>query len=247
MKQDEDTYFIRGPRILHKRFEIDPNEFQYWNLSYSQQGEDLILRSMLKQKLRSGVPGVYVDLGSHDCRYGSNTYLFYRYGWRGICVEVNPLFVSQYRELRPRDIFVNAAVGEAGTGYWAEHKVSAASNRVGTSRDAFGPDFNEPVTLAFLPLTEIFDRHLAPGVKIDFMSIDVEGNELSTLRSNDWTRHRPGIIVIEDNGMDATNLYASAPLAYLRDQNYVVVGAVNPNIILEDRGIYCPAGSSPEQ
>lgn len=233
----EFQYFKRGPRILNQHFTIDPNEFVLWNLSYSMHGEDLMLRSMLKGELKSGLAGFYVDVGSHDCRYGSNSYLFYRYGWRGVCVEPNPKYASQYPVIRPRDVFLNAAVGEEGPGYWARFKISDAASRVGRSREEFGPDYDEPIKLSFLPLKTIFDQHVPPGTAIDFMNLDVEGNELSALKSNDWNQYRPKIIMVEVNNLDsipidASNFNLSEPLSYLRGVGYRVVSVAFPNAIL---------------
>lgn len=120
--------FVLEPRILHPNFALNPNESKSWSLSYNNQGEDLILRSLFKSRLRAGETGFYADIGSWDPRMGNNTYLFYLYGWEGICIEPNPAFADAYSEVRPRGAFINSAVGEVGKGYWAEAgKHSAAS------------------------------------------------------------------------------------------------------------------------
>jgi hypothetical protein len=232
MKQNEDTYFKRGLRILNKNFVIDPNEFPLWNLSYSMQGEDLVVRALLKGELKAGKIGFYVDLGAYTSRYGSNTYLFYQYGWRGICVEPNPAAALDHMKVRPRDIFVSAAVGEAGPGYWAQDKRNPASSHCSKSRDDIGPGCREPMEIFFVPLKTIFDDYLPPQTQIDLMSIDVEEGEMSALRSNDWMRYRPRIIIIEVNDLKVANLDASPTLAYLRDLEYEVVAALPQNVIL---------------
>lgn len=233
MNQADDTLFKPGPRILNPHFVIDPAEFPLWNLSYSMFGEDLILRVLLKGKLKSGVPGFYADFGCYDARYGNNSYLFYRYGWRGVCVEANPdpLFKSQYATYRPRDVFINAAVGEAGSGFWSKAP-NAPGSRIAMSRDAFGPEDGEPIPLKFLPLSRIFERCLPPGMEIEFMSMDVEGGEMSALRSNDWRRYRPKIILIEVNNLDVMNINKSEVMTYLQGQGYKVEGVMFPNALL---------------
>src|SRR4051812_41063504 len=56
--------------------------------SYAQQGEDLAVASIF------GLLGVgrptYLDVGAGDPVEGSNTYLFYERGCRGVLVEPNP-------------------------------------------------------------------------------------------------------------------------------------------------------------
>src|SRR5690348_6806843 len=74
--------------------------------SYSQQGEDLILRILFSHVDR----GFFVDVGAFEPRQFSNTYFFYRRGWRGINIDATPGTVSAFNKLRPRDINVEAAV-----------------------------------------------------------------------------------------------------------------------------------------
>jgi len=52
----------------------------YATKSYSQKGEDIILRRILGEK----EVGFYIDIGAHHPKRFSNTYLFYKKGWRGI-------------------------------------------------------------------------------------------------------------------------------------------------------------------
>ncbi|MDX2143888.1 MAG: FkbM family methyltransferase [Rhodospirillaceae bacterium] len=231
MAQNELSFFRKGPRILNDHFTLDPNEFLYWNLSYSMQGEDLVLRSMLKGKLKAGEIGFYVDLGSYDCRYGSNSYLFYRYGWRGICVDVNPGIVSHYSKIRPRDVFVSAAVGEAGKGYFIKAAMEASSRVVRAQEEITSSD-GEIIEVSFLPLDVLFNQHVPPGVEIDFMNIDIEGGELSALKSNNWSRYRPKIIMIEVNDLDMDNFWSAEVLRYLRDLGYKTVGVMFPNVVM---------------
>jgi len=224
--------FQRGPRLLHDNFQIDPSEFYLWNLSYSMFGEDLILRGLLKADLRSGRPGFYLDIGACDPRYGSNSYLFYRYGWRGICVEANAQLGPLFHKWRPRDVFVGAVVGKAGKGYFATGEVYAASSRVGLTRDEFGPGFQAAVEVDFTPLKTILDQHVPKDAQIDFMSMDIEDSELSALQSNDWSLYRPKIILIETHNINAENIHESAALNFLKEQGYIIEGIVSGNALL---------------
>ena len=55
------------------------------NYSYSQEGEDMILKeSYLKIKV------VFIDVGAHHPKRFSNTYLLYRKGWKGINIDALP-------------------------------------------------------------------------------------------------------------------------------------------------------------
>ncbi len=219
-------------RILSPSFEVDAGEIPMWNPSYSMFGEDLILRGLLKSHLRSGKPGFFVDIGACDPRYGNNSYLFYKYGWRGICVDVDARLAMMFTAWRPRDVFIAGAVGSAGKGYFAASTQYPALNRIGMTPDEFGEGYKPAVPIDFLPLKTIFDQHVPAGTQIDFMSMDIEDSELSALKSNDWSKYKPRIIIIETHNINASNIHESAVLNYLKDLGYIVEGIVSGNALL---------------
>src|SRR5271163_3018688 len=76
--------------------------------SWSQFGEDLIVSNIVGLERTDGF---YVDVGCfHPVRY-SNSYVFYRRGWRGLCIDPSPICSRFWKLERPRDIVVNEAVG----------------------------------------------------------------------------------------------------------------------------------------
>ena len=79
-----------------------------------------------------------------------------------------------------------------------------------------------------LPLAEVLERHLPPGQYIDFMSVDVEGHDLSVLESNDWSRFRPKIVVVED---EQTEAESSDIVRFMKSQGYEVCAQ---NVIILD-------------
>jgi hypothetical protein len=82
-------------------------------------------------------------------------------------------------------------------------------------------------------LETLLDRHFPEGVgAIDFMSIDVEGSEMAVLRSNDWERYRPRVIVIEVLGKVLDNLGESEEIRFLRDLGYVPVSMLYHSVVL---------------
>ena len=58
----------------------------------------------------------YLDIGAHHPTQFSNTYLFYKRGFRGVLVEPDPELMASIRGARPRDVCIEAGVGiEAAT------------------------------------------------------------------------------------------------------------------------------------
>lgn len=226
------TQYFQGARVLNRNFSVGSADLPLMNPSYSMQGEDLVVRSLLKGVLKSGKVGFYADLGAYVPRYGSNTYLFYQYGWRGVCVEPNPKLADIYKAERPRDTFISAAVGPDGMGYWAEGKAGPATSKVARTAAEFGEESHAPIEMPFISMKTLFETH-APPEGIDYLNLDVEGFELEALQGNDWTRFRPKIILIEENNLDVTNLFAAPALQFLRAQGYVPRAVLWPNVILE--------------
>lgn len=171
--------------------------------SFSSAGEDMILRHILGSEKMSGF---YVDVGAFHPTLFSNTYFFYLNGWRGINVEARPGSKAMFDKVRPRDVNLELAVsrerGEMTYYFIAED----------SPMNSFSPEFlrqiemwgavKEKIPVPALPLAEILDRHLPKGQSIDFLTVDVEGHDYQVLESNDWSRFRPRIIVVEDEGLD---------------------------------------------
>jgi len=66
--------------------------------SYSLDGEDLIIDRLLKYKNN----GFYIDVGANDHNRLSNTKIFYKRGWRGINIDVNPNAMRSFKNIDPR-------------------------------------------------------------------------------------------------------------------------------------------------
>lgn len=171
-------------------------DWKYLRFSYAQLGEDLIIEALLPEK-----QGFYVDVGAFHPVQLSNTYLFYRKGWRGIEIDANPNAAMLFRRRRPRDIMVECAVGEnEGTVEFnlMESGPTAYVQGAGVE-DAI--KLKPPLRKLRVPcrrLDSILGEYLPPNQTIDFMSVDCEGSDLSALRSNDWDRYRPKVVGVED-------------------------------------------------
>lgn len=226
------TPAFKGPRRWNKNFRIGSADLPVLNPSYSMQGEDLVVRNLLRKELTSGKIGFYADIGAYAPRYGSNTYLFHQYGWRGVCVEPNPKMAEAFAQERPDGLLITAAAGPDGKGYWSESKLDAASSRVAQDAASFDDDFHPPVEIPFIAMKTLFEQHAPADGGVDYLSLDVEGFELEVLQTNDWSRFKPTVIVIEESTLDITNIFAAPALAYLRDQGYRARAVLPPNVIL---------------
>ncbi|WP_337022317.1 MULTISPECIES: FkbM family methyltransferase [unclassified Pantoea] len=166
-------------------------------VSYAQNFEDV----MLWRALGNITNGFYVDIGANDPIIDSVTNLFYQNGWSGINVEPLKSHYNALIESRNRDINLNLAVSdrieelniwESEIRGWATLDEKVAEQH---ELNGFKGEWSKTSTKT---LSYIFEKHLSSDNKeIHFLKIDVEGVEEAVVRSNDWKRYRPWILVIE--------------------------------------------------
>lgn len=171
------------------------NTNKQYKISYSQTGEDLILSFYLSKK-----EGVYVDVGCHDPIILNNTYLFYENGWTGVNIDANPKCIEKFNLVRKRDINVCALVGNSNKNekfyIFDPETLSTMSEKQKRLYLKTGYKLKKAITIPCISLSSLFKQKLS-SVDIDFLSVDVEGNELNVLKSNDWKTYRPKFVIIE--------------------------------------------------
>jgi FkbM family methyltransferase len=195
-------------------------------LSFAQHGEDLVLAEMLADT----PSGFYVDVGAFDPVMWSNTFGLYRRGWRGLTVEPSPGRSSHFQSRRPRDRHVECAVSSSqrsvtlfrlGDQGWAT-AMNSTSHEFIASRGIENL-VTQGTEVPARRLDELLDEYLPSGCTVDLLSIDVEGMDLDVLHSNDWTRYRPAVVIIEDSDPDTLD----SPVAhYMAEQGYVIAAIV---------------------
>ncbi|MCK5460340.1 FkbM family methyltransferase, partial [Candidatus Parcubacteria bacterium] len=67
---------------------------------------------------------------------------------------------------------------------------------------------------------EVLDKNLPNNTNIDFLSIDVEGLDYQVLKSNNWQKYRPEIVLIEDLKKSLTDIFNSNITIFMQKQGY---------------------------
>jgi FkbM family methyltransferase len=191
----------------------------YATKTYSQEGEDLILRKLFGQKKN----GFYIDVGAHHPKRFSNTYYFYKQGWQGINIEARPGSKNQFEKVRPRDINLeNAIASEAKelTYYMFNEPALNGFSLPNVSNLKNHPEYKviKEIKIHTQRLDAVLDKHLSENQSIDFLSIDVEGLDYDVLISNNWNIYRPNVVVIEDQDYRFNN--ESKISQFLKSHNY---------------------------
>lgn len=170
---------------------------------YAQYGEDKILNEIFDKKV-----GTCVEVGGFDGITGSNTYFFENIGWRCLIVEPMPDFCQKIRSVRNCEVAEIAASDSAGE---VEFYVAAGVETLSTiEKDekhfarikSLSDKDIKKITVKTARLDDIL---LERGViDIDFITIDVEGHEMSALAGMSFDTISPRIVIIEDNshGLD---------------------------------------------
>ena len=192
--------------------------------SYSQEGEDLVLTRILGEKTE----GFYIDVGAHHPKRFSNTFLFYKKGWRGVNIEARPGSKKLFDKFRPHDINVEVPISSEDKilKYYMfnEPALNGFSEEMSKSRNGLREyKIIKEIDLHTKSLKEVLDSNLSENQHIDFMTIDVEGLDYDVLVSNDWAKYKPAIILIEDSEFDLHNMGKSKVYNYLIDKDYTLI------------------------
>ncbi len=205
--------------------------------SYSQEGEDLILRRIFGDK----TDGFYVDVGAHHPTRFSNTYIFYKAGWSGINIEPNPAIQSLFLSRRRRDVMLGIGINDQATILRYYEFNDSALNTFDESLMDWRLKNTQYTMTGYLDipverLDTVLSIYLPHGREIDFLSIDVEGFDLNVLKSNDWQRFRPKCVLIESLHSSLQQVMFSESCIFLQSQGYELFAKTFNSLIFRLRG-----------
>ncbi len=190
--------------------------------SYSQDGEDKILKEIFKYKNS----GFYVDVGCYHPIELSNTALLYDKGWKGINIDISEYSIKLFNFLRPHDINLNLAVSNF-KGY-ADIFFQKKLSKISTidrqkSLEVFQGKINTK-KIVCKTLTNIIEDTLYKEKKIDFLNIDAEGHDLKVLQSLNFKAYLPEVICIEifpeQGNFENFDLKTTPEYRFLLSKNY---------------------------
>ena len=187
--------------------------------SYSQFAEDLIIQFELKSQKSEPI---YVDVGCHNPRRGSNTFLLYKKGWRGLLIDLEYEKILACKLARPRDKSILAAVSDV------KELVDIYSQKSFSTNTTIAPEsiadtstYKKIGQIETKTLNEILKENQIPK-NFSFLNIDVEGVDFKVLKSLNFDEFLPAIICIENwesrGGID--KIIASETHQYLVQKRY---------------------------
>lgn len=203
--------------------------------SYSQEGEDMILARLFENQQS----GFYVDVGAHHPHRFSNTYYFYKKGWRGINIDAMPGSMELFNKIRGRDINIEKPVSdkkEILTFYtFNEAALNGFSKEMSEKRnDGVNYFIKFTKEIETTTLEEILDKNLLKDQTIDFLSIDVEGFDLKVLKSNNFNKFKPKVVLIEMLVKSVKDIEDDEIARYLKGEKYLLLAkTIRTNIFIQ--------------
>ena len=202
--------------------------------SWSQEGEDRLLWRYFDHRTN----GFYVDVGAHHPYRFSNTCLLYKAGWRGINIDAMPGSMAKFHKHRAEDINLEVGVSEtAGSAkfhIFNEPALNTFDAKVAEEHTRGDWRVEKIVEVPLRPLAEILDEHCPTGI-VDLLTVDAEGHDLSVLRSNDWNRFRPKVVLAESLGRTMDDLATDPCAQFMASLGYVVFGKAVNTVMYVDR------------
>lgn len=199
---------------------------------YSQEGEDIILARYFGNR----ADGFFVDIGAHHATRFSNTFALYRRGWRGINIDATPGSMESFRTLRPDDTNLEIAIsdkeGPLVLNVFGEGALNTFDPTLSDTYASDGYEKMEMVELYPRSLADVLNQYLAAGQSIDLMTVDVEGEDIGVLRSNDWEKYSPEVIIIEALDTPLPMLQDHPAITLLAGHGFVLVSRLYNSVIL---------------
>ena len=147
----------------------------------------------------------------------------YLKGWRGICVDADPISVEALRQHRPGDICLHAGVGRTrGAIPFYRFEGGAVSTFDEASRDTWirnGSRLASSDLVDIVPLGELLKPILRKGQKVDYLNIDVEGHDMDALETYDFENFAPNVISVETE-IDLHNPSSNPAFSFLSKKGY---------------------------
>lgn len=202
-------------------------------------GLDLIISNIFRNKKE----GIYIDVGCHHPLINNNTFLLHKKGWRGINIDLDFNAIDMFNYFRPRDDNCKIAISnkEGHTNLYFFHN-RAAKNTI-SKKNSHGA--KKLIKIKTNTLNNIISTSKIKISNIDFLSIDVEGNELNVLKGLNLKKYKPKVIALEfirpkqkefyNNKIN--NIINSKIYKFLLRNNYKLVNWIQDDLIFMNKSV----------
>jgi FkbM family methyltransferase len=204
--------------------------YKVFNFVAPQEGENIILERIFGKKTR----GFYVDVGAHHPVHFSNTLNLYQKGWSGINIEPNDEEFKAFKKMRPRDINLNIAISTNKNSCvyykFKDPALNTTDINILKMRERQGYKCIKKIHVQTQTLNQVLSKYCKINSAIDILKIDVEGKELDVLKSNNWKKFIPNIIICEIINVDVVKMLNNSVYKFLKSKNYILYCKLLQNV-----------------
>ncbi len=210
-------------RIWNKFRSLYIKDFGFYRKSFSQMAEDMIAATVLDKK-----QGFYVDVGAYHPKRFSNTYYFYQQKWHGINIDGSEEAIALLKRYRKRDISVQAVIGNEKDNIkffeFNQRELNTIVHEELPEIEKYHGQIPVRVTdIQCRSLSGMLEQYLPPETEIDLLNVDAEGADELVLRSNNWNKFQPKVIIVEKHA-SLNNMLQSTLYEYLSGLQYSLYG-----------------------
>lgn len=171
-----------------------------YSISYSQTGEDIIIDFLIGAKKIKDF--TYLDIGANDPVKINNTFKFYEAGYKGVCIEPDPVIFKKLIKKRPKDICLNIGIAGEKSANADFYKMDQPGLNTFSKEEALALEKNkqgkicEVIKVPLRTVEEVIDEYF-DGKSPVFINLDVEGLDEEILRNFPFHKYRPSIFCVE--------------------------------------------------
>lgn len=243
MKHSSSLWFRVIKLILRKKgLKIVPQEYEVQKYdTFSQEGEDRIVKMLLESEKIVESDVTYLDIGCNDPIALNNTFLLSRTFniKKGVLVEPNTQLSKQIAKARPKDIVVNKGIGVvAGELSYYDfgdyHTLNTCSDEEKNFIIKQGFTLKSTTKIEIVPINDLLHEYFSDG-RLDFLSIDIEGQDEEIVKSIDYEFIRPAIICIETAVYKGGKIEGMSELVdFFKSKDYYLTADTSLNSIFID-------------
>jgi len=187
-------------------------------------GEDIFIRRFFKNT----ISGFYVDIGCYHPIKGSLTYYLFKKGWNGLNIDLSKVSIDLFKIARPKDYNVNAAITDfdGDTIYYENGVINQQNSLISNGQ-------KQKIKIKAYKLETLLNNLNITNV--DFLNIDVEGNDFKVISNFNFSKFRPKLISIEQNIYNSEELLKLDCHKLLTNNNYFLTSKIGVTCIYIDK------------
>ena len=164
-------------------------------------------------------------------------------GWSGINIDLDEENIELFNSYRRKDINLATAVSdkEGETDLYFYHSKSALNTISKQNADFQKAKVSSIRKIKTQEINKILENSPYKDKKIDFLSIDVEGSELSILKNFDFKKYSPKVIVVEYldlslkkleiKNLNIDNIIKSDIYKFIISNNYTLANVLHSDLV----------------